>query len=260
MKVIKKIVASIIFLILISSCGGYSIEISEDTIDEVDAIDKKLWMLQNRKYANSGIYLYNETTGLIERELDLPTNIKSAHALAYDGEFLWVGGNGEDESLYKLDPQTGATLSEIPNIRTEGITVDDNYLYYSVYETNIINKIEKNGTFVEEIVVKNADLNIPDIAIDGNNLYYIRYTVTEPVVKLNLSSKNESFIALAESIDIYCLTIFNGEIIGVTTTNDISRFDQYSGGLISSNPTHEDNENSWITAIAPYYEVIDSEE
>lgn len=256
MKVTKLLLKSLMLLILISSCGDYYIEFADD-IEVPDTIDKKLWILKHRKYQKPGIYLYNETSGFLEIELDLPKDLESPHALAYDGEFLWVGGIGEDESIHQLDPQTGAILSEIPNIRTEGIAVDKDYLYYSVYETNIINKIEKNGTFVEEIVTKNASLSIPDIAIDGNNLYYMRYTVTEPVVKLNLSSKKESFIALAGSIDTYSLAIFNSEIVGVTLLNGVSRFEQNSGDFISSNLTDIEG---WITAIAPYYEIIEPEE
>jgi len=241
MKVTKIILKSLIILVLVSSCKDPYIDITNDT--EVllnDSIDKKLWLLKHRKYQDSGIQ-----------------DLESPHALAYDGEFLWVGGIGEDESIHQIDPQTGETLFEIPNIRTEGIAVDDNYLYYSVYETNIINKIEKNGTFVEEIVAKNASLSIPDIAIDGNNLYYLRYTATEPLVRLNLSSKNENFIDISGSIDTYSLAIFNNEIVGVTLLNGISRFKQNSGDFISSNITDVEG---WITAIAPYYEVIEGEE
>lgn len=257
MRVVKIILKSLIFLTLVSSCKDYFIEIADvDTVAQ-DTIDKKLWILKHRKYQDQGIYLYNETSGILEVELDLPKDLESPHAMAYDGESLWVGGIGENESIHQLDPQTGETLSEIPNIKTEGIAVDENYLYYSVYETNIINKIEKNGTFVEEIVTKNASLSIPAITIDNNNLYYLRYTVTEPVVKLNLASRNESFIALAGSIDTYSLTIFNSEIVGVTLLNGISRFEQNSGDFISSNLTGIEG---WITAITPHYEVIESEE
>jgi len=262
MKAIKTILKLFILLILAHSCNS---DLDDnpvyETIDDseiLDTIDKKLWVLKHRKYKDSGIYLYNETTGILELELDLPKNLESPHAIAYDGESLWVGGIGEDESIHQVDPQTGITLSTIPNIRTEGITVDENYLYYSVYETNRINKIEKNGTFIEEISTQNAALSIPDIAIDNDNLYYLRYTISEPIVKLNLSSKDESFIPLrGGSIDTYCLTLFNDEIVGITLLNGISRFDQDTGLLISSNFTGIEG---WITAIAPHYEIVNTEE
>jgi len=257
MKIPKTIIKSLILLILLSSCRDPYFEIANNTELIDDTIDKKLWLLKHRKYQDSGIHLYNETSGVLEVELDLPDGLESPQALAYDGEFLWVGGIGEEESIHQIDPLTGATLSVIPNIRTEGIAVDEDYLYYSVYETNIINKIEKNGTFVEEIVVKNASLSIPAIAINGNSLYYLRFTETEPVVKLNLSSKNESFIDISESIDTYSLTIFNNEIVGVSLLNGIKRFNKNTGNIISSSITDIDG---WITAIAPHYETIEAEE
>lgn len=252
MKVTKTILKSLIILIIISSCREPFIDMTGTPEVIEDIIDKKLWLLKHRKYQKPGIYLYNETSGAIEIELDLPKGLESPHALAYDGESLWIGGIAENESILQLDPQTGAILSEIPNIRTEGIAVDKNYLYYSVYETNIISKIQKNGTFVEEIIAKNASLSIPDIAINGSNLYYLRYTATAPLVKLNLSNKEESFIKLAGSIDTYSLGIFNNEIVGVTLLNGISRFNQNSGDFISSNITDIEG---WVTAIAPYYEI-----
>lgn len=257
MKVTKTIVKSIILLLLIVSCREPHIEFTDYVEVQDDLIDKKLWILKHRRYQDPGIYLYNETSGFFELELDLPDGLESPHALAYDGEYLWVGGIGEDDAIHQLDPQTGATLSEIPNIRTEGLTVDEDYLYYSVYETNRIRKITKNGTFVEEIVAENASLSIPDIAIDNNNLYYLSYSPTEPIVRLNLSSRDESFMELGGSVDTYCLTIFDSEIVGVTLLNGISRFEQNSGDFISSNFTGIEG---WITAIAPYYEIVETEE
>ena len=110
MKVTKIILKSLILLILVSSCNKYSIVIGDNT-EVLDTIDKKLWLLKHRKYQKPGIYLYNETSGFLEIELDLPKDLESPHAIAYDGESLWVGGIGEDESIHQLDPQTGATLS-----------------------------------------------------------------------------------------------------------------------------------------------------
>jgi len=256
MKLTKILLKAFLFIAVISSCRDPYIEIKE-VVEVLDTIDKKLWILKHRKYQKPGIYLYNETSGSLEIELDLPKGLESPHALAYDGESLWVGGIGEDDSIHQLDPETGETLSEIPNVRTEGLTVDEDYLYYSVYETDRIKKIEKNGNLIEEFTVKNASLSIPDIAISGNHLYYMQYEAAAPIVKVNLSSKNESFIELSASIDTYCLTLFNNEIVGVTLLNGISRFEQSTGNIISSNLTGIEG---WITAIAPHYEIIEEEE
>lgn len=248
MKILKTFFNLIILIFFVSSCNRNLPDIYIDPVD-TENIEYKWWVLTHRNYQSPGIYLYNETTLTIELELDLPENLKSPHALAYDGTSLWVGGNDPEESIYQLNPETGAILSEIKNISTEGITVDEDYLYYSNF--NIINKIEKNGTFVEKILTKNSVLNIPDIAIDGNNLYYLSYSENGLVNKLNLSSKTESIMTAIESSGTYCLTVFDNEIITVSALNEINHNYSRTGVFISTNQT---DIKGWITAIAPYYE------
>ncbi|MFI1771724.1 hypothetical protein [Thalassobellus citreus] len=254
MKTLKYFFTLLSLAILSFSCN-YDLDditegpaLTEDpVINETDSI--KIWILTHKRYESPGIYLYNETSSTIELKLELPKNLKSPHALAFDGESLWVGGEVENESIYQLNPETGAIISEIKNISTEGIAVKDDYLYYSGLSS--INKIEKNGTLVEEISTKNSSYKIPDITIDGNDLYYLRYSEKEPVVKLNLSNKKENRITLAESTGTYCLTVFNNEIVTIMPFNEISRFNLQTGQLISTNTTEL---KGWITAIAPYYE------
>jgi len=115
--------------------------------------------------------------------------------------------------------------------------------------TTLLIKIEKNGTLVEEIPTKNSSFNIPDIAIYGNDLYYLRYSENEPIIKLNLSRKTESIIPNIESTGTYCLTVSNYEIITVTSLNEISHNNIRTGAFISTKTT---NIEGWITAIAPY--------
>ena len=167
--------------------------------------------------------------------------------MAYDGESLWVGGMGENESIYQLNPENGGIISEIRNIKTEGIALLNEFLYYSDYK--IINKINKDGTLVESISTKNSSYNIPDIAIDANNLYYLRYSEKEPVIKIGLSHRIESKIPLTESTGTYCLTVSNNEIITINPFNEISRFSLKTGEFISNKTT---NIKGWIRAIAPY--------
>ena len=251
MKAIKTIFTLLILTILLSSCGKdfddltANIVLTDSIIDE--NIEYKWWILTHRNYEAPGIYLYNETTSEVELKLDLPENLESPHALSYDGESLWVGGIGENESIYQLNPENGTIISEIKNIKTEGIALLNEYLFYS--NDKMINKIEKDGTLVEAISTKNSSYNIPDIAIDDNNLYYLRYSEKEPVIKLGLSNKKESRIPLSESTGTYCLAISNDEIITINPFNEIIHFDQKTGELISNNPTII---KGWITAIAPY--------
>lgn len=251
MKAIKTIFNLLMLTILMSSCGKDFDDLTENIVltDSIieENIEYKWWILTHRNYEAPGIYLYNETASEVELKLDLPKNLESPHALAYDGESLWVGGIGESESIYQLNPENGAIISEIKNIKTEGIALLNEYLFYS--SDKMINKIERNGTLVEEISTKNSSYNIPDLAIDGNNIYYLRYSEKEPVIKLNLSNKKESKIPLTESTGTYCLTISNDEIITINPFNEIIHFDQKTGEFISNNATII---KGWITAIAPF--------
>lgn len=253
MKAIKTILTILIIIIFASSCNKDFDDLTQNIIlidtTVTDTIDKKLWILTHKSYESPGIYLYNETTATIELELDLPKNLESPHALAFDGTSIWVGGIGANESIYQLNSQNGQIISEIRNIKTEGIALLDNHLYYSNNKT--INKIEKTGALVEEIATQNSSYNIPDIAIADNDLYYLRYSENEPVIKLNLSNKRESTIPINESTGTYCLTISNNEIVTINPFNEIIRFNQRTGEFISNQPTII---KGWITAIAPFYE------
>lgn len=251
MNILKIFFHLTILAVFLSSCNRNLPEdfLFDDSIENID-IEQKWWVLTHRKYESPGIYLYNETTSTIELELELPEDLKSPHALAYDGTSLWVGGNDEKESIYELNPENGAIISEIKNISTEGIAVQDENLYYSSYNT--INKIDKNGKLIEEIPTRNSSLNIPDIAIQGRNLYYLRYSEDESVIRLNLNSKTESAISGVESTGTYCLAIFENEIITVTALNEINRNILRTGTPIS---TSETGIKGWITAIAPYFEI-----
>lgn len=252
MKAATTIWTLLILAIIVSSCHYDLDDIVDNNvlIDPVNEeyIENKWWILTHKNYEAPGIYLYNETTQTIELKLDLPENMESPHALTYDGESLWLGGTGENESIYQLNPDDGRILSEIKNIKTEGIALLGEFLYYSDYK--IINKINKDGTLVEEISTKNSSYNIPDIATYNNNLYYLRYSEKEPVVKINLSNYNEGKIELSESTGTYCLTIYNNEIITINPFNEIIRFNLETGMLISTQATNIDG---WITAITPYY-------
>ena len=246
MKARKSIFLLLLLTIFCSACNR---DLTEDIIfpSVIENTEYKWWILTHKNYESPGIYLYNETTSTIELKIDLPENLKSPHALAYDGVSLWVGGNGENESIYQLNPETGAIISEIRNIKTEGIALLDEYLYYS--SDQVINKIEKNGTFVEAIPTKNSSYNIPDIAIYGSFLYYLRYSENESVIKLKLSTKTESAVPIIQSTGTYCLAVFENEIVTVTALNEISHSNIRTGAFISTNPTEI---KGWITAIAPY--------
>ncbi|MCB4806637.1 hypothetical protein LG651_00125 [Tamlana sp. 62-3] len=215
-----------------------------------EPVTYKWWILTHKNYQKPGIYLYDEETGLIELEISLPDDLQSPHALAFDGEYLWVGGNGENESMYQINPETGEVVNTISNIITEGIAVKDDYIYYS--NLNTINIITKNGSFVDAFETENTALNISDITIFENNLYYLRYSETDPVIKLNLNTYSETPITGLTTSGTYCLTYFDYELITVSALNEINHNSIQNGDLLSSSPT---NFEGWITAITPHFTV-----
>lgn len=139
----------------------------------------KWWVLTRKNYEAPYIYPYKDTNSTIELKLDILNKLESPHALSCNGESLWIGDLGENESIYLLNSKNGAIISEIKNIKTEGIAVLDDYILY--LNGKMINKIEKDGTLAKEIATKNSWYIIPDIAIDGTNLYYPRNSEKEPI-------------------------------------------------------------------------------
>ena len=252
MKIFKTFIHVAFICFLLVSCNRNGPDDSDVSGNESTLnTEYKWWVLTHKNYQSPGISLYNESTGEIELELKLPKDLQSPHALAFDGESLWVGGIGENESLYQLNPETGDIISVIPNIITEGITVQDDYLFYS--NENAIHKIEKNGTLVETIQTENTTLSISDIAIGDNFLYYLRYSETEPIVKLNLRTKSEATINNIETTGTYCLSFIDNKLITVSNLNDINHNSTRTGEILLSKPTGIEG---WITAIA-LYEIIE---
>ncbi|MDO6760819.1 DUF5050 domain-containing protein [Tamlana sp. 2_MG-2023] len=248
MKNFKTLFFVSLVCILLTACNRNEPEYSGLPQEDIDVTTEyKWWILTHKNYQKPGIYLFNENTGMLEVELKLPKALQSPHALAYDGESLWVGGIGENESLYQLNPETGDIISEIPNIITEGIAIQDNFIYYS--SENAIHKINKNGSFIETIETENTALTISDIAIDENSLYYLRYSETAPIVKLNLDSKSETPLETIETSGTYCLSFVDNKIITVSNLNEINQNNARTGEILSSAPTGFEG---WITAIALY--------
>ena len=234
----------ILTLIVISSIT-YSCETDSDITQENK--DAKWWILTHKNYESPGIYLFNETNLSVELKLDLPEGLDSPHALTYDGKSLWIGGMGSEESIYELNPETGEIISEIKNIRTEGLASSNDFLYYS--SSNKIYKIKKDGSIIDVFTTENSSHVIPDIAVSENNLYYLRYSEEQPIVELNLSTKQENIIPNIENAGTYCLSFHNNKLITINNSNKISSFDSKTGEFINDITT---NISGWITAIEPY--------
>lgn len=209
--------------------------------------DTKWWILVHPTHGNEGIYLYNETNSSIERIIELPNQVESPHALEFDGEFLWLGGMGLNESIYKLNPEDGTVVSEINNIRTEGISYLNGELYYSFYGK--IYRISQNGTLIQEITLSTEN-NPSDIEINNSVLYYVYNGPIDPIIKISPPNSTEETIVETEVSGLYTLAIHNDNLIVTTDSNKIRRFDINSGERISDTETIVEG---WITAIVPYY-------
>ncbi|KAB1067434.1 DUF5050 domain-containing protein [Tamlana haliotis] len=252
MKQLKTLFFVSLVCFLLAACNRNEPEYFGTPQEDIDVTTEyKWWILTHKNYQKPGIYLFNENTGMLEVELKLPKALQSPHALAYDGESLWVGGIGENESLYQLNPETGDIISEIPNIITEGIAIQDDFIFYS--SENAIHKMNKNGSLIETIETENTALTISDIAIDESSLYYLRYSETAPIVKLNLDTKTEAPIQTIETSGTYCLSFIDNKLVTVSNLNEINQNATRSGELVVSTPTDIEG---WITAIA-LHEIIE---
>jgi hypothetical protein len=239
----KTYLALIILTLSFVSCNNDS-----DNFNNIDS-DTRWWILtrpNNNSVGKSEIVLYNETKSIIERTIDLPNQADSPHALEFDGEFLWLGGMGGNESIYKLNPEDGTVISELTNIRTEGISYLNGELYYSSYGR--IYQISQDGTPIQEITLA-TDNNPSDIAINNSSIYYVYNGAIDPIIKINQTDSTEETIAETEVTGLYTLAIHNDNLIVMTNSNAIRRFDINSGERISDTETIIEG---WITAIVPY--------
>ena len=246
MKTSKSILFLTFFLVTFFSCNNEPVDFTLEENSTSENNDIKWWILVHPSYGNPGIYLYNETESTIENTLPLPTQADSPHALEFDGEFLWLGGMGGNESIYKLNPEDGTVVSELTNIRTEGISYLNGELYYSFYGR--IYQMSQDGTPIQEIILE-TDNNPSDIAINNSSLYYVYNGAIDPIIKINQTDSTEETIAETEVTALYTLAIDNDNLIVITNSNAIRRFDINSGERLSDTETIIDG---WITAIVPY--------
>ena len=220
---------------------------SNDNDDDITInSDTKWWILVHPTHGNEGIYLYNETNSSIEKIIELPNQVDSPHALEFDGEFLWLGGMGENESIYKLNPEDGTVISELTNIRTEGISYLNGELYYSFYGK--INRISQDGTPIQEIALSTNN-NPTDIEINDSVMYYVHNGPIDPIVKINPTNSTEETIVETQVSGLYTLAVHDDNLIVITNFNEIRRFDITTGEKISDTETIIEG---WITAIVPY--------
>ena len=252
MKTTKSILFLTLFFVTIFSCNNEPVEfnLEENSISEND--DIKWWILVHPSYGNPGIYLYNETESTVENVLPLPEPDGSPHALDFDGSSLWLGGARSNinngvityNPIYEINPETGDVLSMIENIRTEGIAVSGNHLYYATYGQIV--KITKTGTFISSIPVE--DSGITDFAMYNSKKYYIYNGAIDPIIRINETTGQNEFVLDTNIPNPHTLSIRDDHFV-VVSNNHFRRFDLDTGEHLSDVEIEIDG---WITAIAPY--------
>ncbi len=252
MNIFKSTLSLTLFLALLLSCNNEPVDFSlEDDSIYVNS-DIKWWILVHPSYGNPGIYLYNETESTIENIIPLPEPDGSPHALDFDGQSLWIGGARSNfnngiityNPIYEINPITGEVISTIENIRTEGISVSGNHIYYAT--DGQINKITKTGTLVNSISVD--DSGITDFELHNSKKYYVYNSTTDPIIRINETTGQNEFILETNTPSLYTLSIRDDNFV-VVSNNHFRRFDLNTGQHISDIKIEIEG---WITAITPF--------
>lgn len=200
-----------------------------------------------------GMYLYDMTSQQILLHLDLPPGAESPHALAYDGKSLWLG-EIVSETIYEIDPADGAVLSTITGVRTEGLAVDGDHLWYSAdlygYPETSLVQIDHNGSVQKEILV--SPTVIQDIAFDGASLYYLVNDELDRIVRVDPASGAESQVAdhVAAGLAPYALSYDGKHLASIDNAangNELRRYDVLTGATVSVTPF---GVPGWVSAIA----------
>lgn len=208
-----------------------------------------VWVLVHPSDApqGAGIYLFDEAQQQILAQLPLPPGVTSPHALAWDGASLWLGDMAAG-SIYEIDPDSGAVLSTLPGIRTEGIAVDNGTLWYSgeapgSFDMNLVH-IERDGTLLGSI-----QLDVPvvqDLALVDGSPYYLINDDVDRIVRVDPATGTSTDVAQNVYVAPYSLA-YDGAHFAVAIDGIIRRFDPTTGALVSEDPF---GVPGWITAIA----------
>lgn len=252
MKISKSILFLTFFLATLYSCNNEPVDFTLEQNSSSVNNDIKWWILVHPSYGNPGIYLYNETESTIEKILPLPEPDGSPHALDFDGNSLWLGGASSNinngiityNPIYEINPDTGEVISTIENIRTEGIAVSNDHIYYSTYGQIV--EITKTGTVVSSLPVE--DSGITDFDIYNSINYYVYNGAIDPIIRINETTGQNEFILETDIPNLYTLSIVDDNFV-VVSNNHFRRFDLNTREHLSDTNIEIDG---WITAIAPY--------
>ncbi|MGB0422980.1 MAG: T9SS type A sorting domain-containing protein [Flavobacteriales bacterium] len=183
-------------------------------------------------------------TQTLINQFPAPTN--SCGDLAFDGEYLWIGGQDEYE-LFQISTVDGQVIRTIPSSARSpyGLTFDNTHLWVADTENEIIRKIDTlNGDVISVFPSPKSDpSNLTGFAWDGNEIWINDFGDFNGGFE---NYENDSTFV----IDIDGNTIENYQSIGQGPTGL-----GYGNGFLFSADSHTDQ----IYIIDPNsYSVLDS--
>lgn len=225
-----------------------------------DAPGRFFWFLVHPTQAppdGPGIYLYDEDSEEIVCKVELPEPFSSPHALAYDGELLWVGGIVNEDpmrgAILAIDPKTGEVVDELVTTgMPEGLAVAGDTLWYgandwpdSACRARLV-QIDRDGEILDELVPERC--LVQDIAKLDDRLFYVVNDEADRILEVMPDGSAEREVASrAGGNAVYTLSSRLGRLV-VEGYGALHWFDPDSGEAQARVPH---NVPGWITAIAP---------
>lgn len=193
-----------------------------------------------------GLYLFDETSQVIVRQLPLPPGCTSPQALAWDGRSLWLGGIDEDCAVRELDPESGRVLSRWEGVHTEGIAVSGETFWYSAIRDAFapLVQVRRDGETLDMIELR--EITVQDLVNANGTLYFLANDDVDRIVRVEPATGATRDIVRGVHTAPYSLG-FDGTHLAVAIEGTILRFDPATGARVSTRPFAVPG---WITAIA----------
>lgn len=204
-----------------------------------------------------GIYLQEEGAEKSACKLGLPERLISPHALAYDGDLLWVGGAVSAEprgAIFAIDPKTGEVVNEIATTGLpEGVAVAGDNLWYGASfwpgfgsRARLV-QIDRAGNTLDEVVPESSV--VQDVAVLDDRLFYAVNDEVDRILEVMPDGAPErEVVRHAGGNDaVYTLTSRLGLLV-VEGGGALHGYDPDSGEMRT---TVAHGVGGWITAIAP---------
>jgi hypothetical protein len=194
----------------------------------------------------AGVYLFDEASQEIVRQLGLPDGVTSPHALAYDGVSLWLGGVDSVAAVRELDPMDGGVRSEWRGVVTEGIATDGETFWYTgvVSALSPLVHVERDGTQLSSTTL--SEVTVQDLVSASGALYYLVNDDVARIVQVDPTTGAASDLVRGVHDAPYSLG-FDGRHLVVAGYGRARRFDPTTGAFVGETAF---GVPGWITAIA----------